>query len=449
MMLKSAIVLAFEDSKQMNSGLNKAAHRVCSLPLPEWAVRAAAPLCEEPPVVILPEDMSSEVPNSISGSRIAYHKGGGSLEALESVRSLFEGASGHALILRGDMPLLRAKTLEALAAAIKGNVAAVLTSRAEEPEGYGRIVRGKDGRVVRVAGKDNAADIAEVDCAAYCFDCAVLYEMLEKTRDRQICGITGLIEELAAQGRYVASLSLRDPSEAVIVKDRITLAFCERMLRGRINDMHMRNGVTFIDPERAYIDPDVSAGRDTVIWPDVVLQAGTEIGERVTLYPGCRISKTVIGNDCALQAVVSNEAVIGDGVTVGPFVNIRPGTRIANGCKIGDFVEIKNSNIGEGSKVPHLSYVGDGDMGARVNIGCGTVFSNYDGFKKHRTVIGDNAFIGCNTNLVAPVKVGNNAYTAAGSTITEDVPAGSMAFARARQVNKEGYIEKLRQKKQE
>jgi bifunctional UDP-N-acetylglucosamine pyrophosphorylase/glucosamine-1-phosphate N-acetyltransferase len=211
----------------------------------------------------------------------------------------------------------------------------------------------------------------------------------------------------------------------------------------------MRNGVTFIDPDRTYIDPDVSIGRDTVIWPDVVLREGTEIAERVTLYPGCRLLKTRVGNDCVLQAAVSNEAVIGNGVTIGPFVNIRPGTSISDGCRIGDFVEIKNSNIGEGSKVPHLSYVGDGDMGARVNIGCGTVFSNYDGFKKHRTVIGDNAFIGCNTNLVAPVKVGNNAYTAAGSTITEDVPDNSMALARARQDNKEGYMEKYRQKKQQ
>jgi bifunctional UDP-N-acetylglucosamine pyrophosphorylase/glucosamine-1-phosphate N-acetyltransferase len=347
------------------------------------------------------------------------------------------------------MPLLRAETLEALAESAKGNAAAVLTSRRDDPEGYGRIVRGPDGKIIKIAGRDEASDITEIDCGAYCFDCKVLSGLLEKTRDRQTCGVAGFIEYIAAEGHGIASLALRDPSEAAIVKDRITLAFSERMLRGRINYRHMRNGVTFIDPERVYIDPDVTVGRDTVIWPDVVLREGTEIAERATLYPGCRLMKTHVGNDCVLQTVVSNEAVIGDGVTIGPFVNIRPGTRISNGCKIGDFVEIKNSNIGEGSKVPHLSYVGDGDMGARVNIGCGTVFSNYDGFKKHRTVIGDNAFIGCNTNLVAPVKVGNNAYTAAGSTITEDVPDNSMAVARARQVNKEGYMEKYRQKQQQ
>jgi bifunctional UDP-N-acetylglucosamine pyrophosphorylase/glucosamine-1-phosphate N-acetyltransferase len=433
----------------MNSGFHKSAHTACSLPLPVWTLRAVLPLCEEPPVVILREGCGEPLLKSLEGSRIAFHKGGGSLAALESALRLAEGASGYVPVLRGDMPLLRTETLEALAGSSKGNAAAVLVSRSENPEGYGRVVRGQDGKVIKIAGKDDACDITEIDCGAYCFDCGALSGLLDKTRNREISGVAELIGYLAAEGRGIASLALRDPNEAVTVKDRITLAFSEQMLRGRINYEHMKNGVTFIDPERAYIDPDVTIGRDTVIWPDVVLRLDTKIAERVTLYPGCRLMKTHVGNDCVLQAVVSNEAVIGDGVTVGPFVNIRPGTRISNGCKIGDFVEIKNSNIGEGSKVPHLSYVWDGDMGARVNIGCGTVFSNYDGFKKQRTVIGDDAFIGCNTNLVAPVKVGNKAYTAAGSTITEDVPDNSMAVARARQVNKEGYMEKYRQKQQQ
>ncbi len=230
------------------------------------------------------------------------------------------------------------------------------------------------------------------------------------------------------------------------IVDRKQLSQCYKIIQKQINNQHMENGVTLIDPENTYIDYDVTIGMDSVIYPGVILSGNTSVGENVTLYPGCRIKNTIIGDNCVLQAVVSNDAQIGNDITIGPFVNIRPNTKIMNGCKIGDFVEIKNSTIDEGTKVPHLTYVGDADVGKKVNIGCGTVFVNYDGYRKHRTTVGDNVFIGCNTNLVAPVCVENDTYTAAGSTITDDVKQGSIAIARARQVNKEGWVEKYRKK---
>ena len=230
------------------------------------------------------------------------------------------------------------------------------------------------------------------------------------------------------------------------IVDRKQLSQCYKIIQKQINNQHMENGVTLIDPENTYIDYDVTIGMDSVIYPGVILSGNTSVGENVTLYPGCRIKNTIIGDNCVLQAVVSNGAQIGNDITIGPFVNIRPNTKIMNGCKIGDFVEIKNSTIDEGTKVPHLTYVGDADVGKKVNIGCGTVFVNYDGYRKHRTTVGDNVFIGCNTNLVAPVCVENDTYTAAGSTITDDVKQGSIAIARARQVNKEGWVEKYRKK---
>ena len=209
----------------------------------------------------------------------------------------------------------------------------------------------------------------------------------------------------------------------------------------------MENGVKIMDPNNVRIAPDVEIGRDTVIYPNVVLAGGTCLGEGCVIRPGCQIEDSVIGNNCTLNCVVANGVKVGNGVAIGPFVNLRPGTVISDNCKVGDFVEIKNSIVGEGTKLPHLSYIGDADIGSNVNVGCGSVFVNYDGFEKHRTTVGDDAFIGCHTSLVAPVAVGDGAFTAAGSVITEDVPAEAMAFARSRQVNKEGLARKYREKR--
>lgn len=228
------------------------------------------------------------------------------------------------------------------------------------------------------------------------------------------------------------------------VTDRKALALCETLANTAIIERHFANGVTMLNPESVHIGAEVEIGRDTVLWPNVVLTGRTVIGEGCVIKPGCQLNDTRVGDGCTLTCVVADGAVVGSNVKAGPFVNLRPDTRIADGCKIGDFVEVKNSNVGEGTKLPHLSYIGDADVGSGVNVGCGCVFVNYDGYAKHRTTVGNDVFLGCQTNLIAPVTVGDGAYTAAGSTITHDVPAGAMAFARARQSNKEGYVEKFR-----
>ena len=235
-----------------------------------------------------------------------------------------------------------------------------------------------------------------------------------------------------------------DEYACAAVTGRKTQSLAESAMQRRIKDIHFENGVSIIQPETVYIGADVEIGENVVIWPNNTLTGKTKIGKNTVLKPGCNINESTVGEDCVLNFVFANEAKVGNRVTIGPYVNLRPKTNIADGCKIGDFVEVKNSNVGKGTKLPHLSYIGDADVGERVNVGCGCVFVNYDGVHKHRTVVGNDVFLGCQTNLVAPVSVGDGAYTAAGSTINKDVPADAMAFARARQQNKEGYASRYK-----
>jgi len=309
----------------------------------------------------------------------------------------------------------------------------------------GRIIRDGDGTVARIVEERDASPgekaVKEVNISAYCFDIPTLLAALDRLTCENAQGeyyITDCVALIRAMGKTVSAVNV-PAVEGMGVNDRVQLAECAKLLRKRINEAHMRAGVTMIDPTQVYLDAAVTLGRDVTLYPGVTLEGNTSIGPGSTLYPGCRLIDSVIGSNCALQAVVAREAKVGDGVTIGPFVQLRPGTVIADGCKIGDFVEIKNANIGPGTKLPHLSYIGDADLGSRVNVGCGTAFANYDGKKKHRTTVGDGAFIGCNTSLVAPVNVGAGAYTAAGSAITKDVPPDTLAIGRGRQVNLEGY----------
>ena len=255
---------------------------------------------------------------------------------------------------------------------------------------------------------------------------------------KNAAGIDALIGCMNAE--YIEA----DEYASAAIVDRKTLSLAEEAMQRRIKDMHFENGVSILQPVTVYIGADVKIGENAVIWPNNTLTGKTVIGRNTELKPGCNINDSAIGESCVLNYVFVNEARVGDRVTIGPYVNLRPKTDIADGCKIGDFVEVKNSNIGEGTKLPHLSYIGDADVGARVNVGCGCVFVNYDGVHKHRTTVGNDVFLGCQTNLVAPVSVGDGAYTAAGSTINKDVPADAMAFARARQENKEGYASRYK-----
>jgi len=256
--------------------------------------------------------------------------------------------------------------------------------------------------------------------------------------------ITDCVHDIVRQGYGVETVPCDDPDEYIGVNDRVQLAQAARLLRRRINTALMREGVTLIDPDAVYIDATVTVGADTVIYPGVTLEGNCVIGSGVTLYPGSRIVSSRIGDGTKVQNSVLLDAVVGKNSTIGPYAYLRPGSVVGNGCRVGDFVEVKNSVIRDGAKVSHLSYIGDGEVGEKSNIGCGVVFVNYDGQKKHKTTVGRNAFVGCNVNLVAPVTVGDGAYIAAGSTVTEDVEPDALCIARCRQTVKPGWAKKRR-----
>ena len=341
----------------------------------------------------------------------------GEADALLAARSVIEAAGdGLVLVLYGNLPLLEPDYIDA---------------------------------VVRAAGKDRAAMLVFSDeeteelqpSGVFCFEGTLLLKALLKADPAD--SVADCAALLAEEGVETHELMISAASVPQVT-DRAGIALCESLLKASVLEKHFAAGVTVLDPVSTHIGEDVIIGRDAVIHPGVTLSGNTVIGEGSVIKGGCQLHDTRIGKGCTLTYVVANDAAVGDSVTVGPFVNLRPKTEIADGCKIGDFVEVKNSSVGKGTKLPHLSYIGDADVGSGVNVGCGCVFVNYDGFKKHRTTVGNNVFLGCQTNLVAPVTVGDDAYTAAGSTITQDVPAGAMAFARVKQSNKIGYVEKFR-----
>jgi bifunctional UDP-N-acetylglucosamine pyrophosphorylase/glucosamine-1-phosphate N-acetyltransferase len=281
----------------------------------------------------------------------------------------------------------------------------------------------------------------------YCFDNAKLFHALTQVTNNNAQGeyyLTDVMGILKNAGERIEAYRAPDFAEGIGVNDRVGLAEAEQLMRARIVRKHQVAGVTVIDPAATYIEADVVIGADTVIYPGTILRGRTSIGEDCVIGPQADITDTVIGSGVMVKHSVTAEAVIGDESSVGPYAYMRPGSKIGARCKIGDFVELKNAELGDDTKVSHLSYVGDAKVGKDVNIGCGAITVNYDGYNKSITEIGDNAFVGSNVNLIAPVKVGDGAYVVAGSTITHDVPAGDLAIARERQVNKPAYADKLR-----
>jgi len=370
--------------------------------------------------------------------------------------SILEKIDGYTVVVAGDIPLIRSSTLQKMVeyANEGGYDAVALSAILDDPTGYGRIIRNEAGDLERIVEHKDATEeqrrINEVNVSAYCFNIQLLLSSLNQLDNNNKQGeyyLTDVLHIMKEAGNKVGVFVAQDSDEVLGINTRVQLAEVEQKMRQRINRYHMENGVTLIDPNNTYIGPDVVIGSDTVVYPGNVLEGRTIIGEGCTLYPNNRIVNSVIGNQTQVQASVILESRIGDETTIGPYAYLRPGSNIGNRVRIGDFVEIKNSSIGDRSKVSHLSYVGDGTIGRDVNVGCGVVFVNYDGVKKHRAVVEDKAFIGCNVNLIAPVVVKEGAYIAAGSTITDEVPEYSLAIARARQVNKEGWVEKRQLKK--
>ena len=438
------LILAAGKGTRMKSKLPKVLHKVGGKIMLQHVIDAAKCAGSSREVVVIGAG-AELVEQTISGVEFAVQAEQlGTGHAVLSAKENFAGSKGTVLILCGDTPLLTSNLLKKFVAAHENSpcAATVLTAQIPDATGYGRIVREDDGTFKKIVeDKDATADekkIREVNAGVYCFDVEKLFGALTEVTNDNAQGEYYLPDALAilkADGEKIRVFAADCADEILGINSRVQLAAADKILRVRKNRELMDSGVTIIDPNSTFIDSDVQIGRDTIIHPNTYLEGATIIGEDCEIGPDVRFVNMQVGDKVTAHFSYCHDAKILNGVTLGPYVHIRPGTTVGDRVKIGNFVEIKNSTIGEGSKLPHLQYIGDTDVGKNVNIGCGSVTCNYDGKKKYRTTIGDNAFIGCNTNLVAPVSVGEGAYTAAGSTITKDVPKNNLAIARSRQTN--------------
>ncbi|MGL5353980.1 MAG: bifunctional UDP-N-acetylglucosamine diphosphorylase/glucosamine-1-phosphate N-acetyltransferase GlmU [Clostridium sp.] len=448
-MYKCSLILAAGQGKRIKSDLPKVLHKVSGKEMVNHVIDTMRKADIEDINVIIGK--GAELVKEKTASRnVTYslqEEQLGTGHAVKCAIDFLQGKKGTVGIFCGDAPLIKDETVEKLLNEHieKGNSATLLTSVLKDATGYGRVIRQNDEVLKIVEHKDcneEELSVKEMNAAMYCFDIEELLECLNKITNKNEQGeyyLTDVIGILKEQGKKVGAVVI-DYEETIGVNSRVQLAEAEEILRKRINMRHMENGVTLIDPNSTYIGDDVIIGKDTIIYPGNVIEGITTIGEDCMLYPNSRIKDSVISNGVEVQSSVIIESKIGDNTTVGPFAYIRPDSVIGKNARIGDFVEIKKSTIGDNTKVSHLTYIGDAEVGTGCNFGCGTVVVNYDGKNKNKTEIGDNSFVGCNTNLISPVKVGNNTYIAAGSTITNEVKEGDLAIARAKQRNIEGWV---------
>lgn len=452
----TAVILAAGEGKRMRSRQPKVLHPLCGRPLIAYPLRTARTLADRIVLVVGP---NADAVVAVAGSdvrSVVQKERLGSGHAVQEAQA--ECGEGTILVLPGDMPLLSVETIGRLVDHHRKNRAAatVLTALVAEPQGYGRVVR-QGGRVKKIVEDRDATaaekKIAEINTAVYCFAAARLWQALGKVRPNNDQGeyyLTDVIGILARSGAKVDAVATHDPGEAAGVNDRKQLAAVAAVQRRRILDRLMEGGVTILDPASTYIEDTVTIGPDTTIYPQVVIEGQSSVGSECVVGVGCHVSSSRVADRVTLLPYcVVRESAIEEAATLGPFCHLRPLSHVGPKAKVGNFVELKKSTIGRGSKVPHLSYVGDATVGEGVNVGAGTITCNYDGVHKHETKIGDRAFIGTNTSLVAPVTVGEGAYIGAGSTITKDVPPGALAVGRAQQIVKEGWAARKAKKREE
>ena len=440
----SAVVLAAGEGTRMRSGTPKVLHPLCGRPMLLHVVDALAELPLERIVVVvghgaervtktLQDQLVTEVPVEFVEQRV--QRGTGDAVSVAITRFDDLDAEDDLLVLPADAPLVRAETIARLATEhrLQDAAAAILTAVVPEPFGLGRVIRDKDGRVSRIVEHADASgderEITEINTSIYCFRRGLLAPALRRLSPENAQGeyyLTDAIGVLRDAGHKVIALQAEDTAEAIMVNDRVQLAEAEAELRARINRGWMRAGVTMVDPATTYIDATVELEPDVRLLPGTILEGRTVVGADAVIGPNTRLVDVVVGEGAHVTLSVARACEIGDGCEVGPFAYLRPGTRLATGVKVGTYVEVKNSDIGEGTKVPHLSYVGDTDIGADANLGASTITANYDGVSKHRTTIGDRVHTGVHTSLVAPVEVGEGAETGAGSVVTHDVPPGRL-----------------------
>ena len=448
-----AVILAAGQGTRMKSKLYKVLHPVCGKPMVEHVVDHVTSIGVSKVVSIV--GFGAEKVEQTLGSKSEYVLQAeqlGTAHAVMQAEQLLGDLDGTTLVICGDTPLIRPETMQALVDQHEreGAKATILTAIAENPAGYGRIVRGEDGLVLRnVEHKDaNEEELAinEINTGTYCFDNRALFEALKQVDNNNAQGeyyLPDVIRILKERGEIVSAYITPDFTETLGVNDRVALAEAERLMRIRIAEKHMRNGVTILSPEQTIISSEAVIGQDTVLYPGTIIEGATVIGEDCQIGPNAHLVDSEIGHSTKVHSSVVLQSSVGNETAVGPFAQIRPESKVGDDVKIGNFVEVKKSTIGDHSRLSHLSYIGDATLGKKVNVGCGSITVNYDGKDKHQTTVGDNVFIGCNSNLVAPVNVEDEAFVAAGTTVTKNVPKRSLAIGRARQENKEGYVEKL------
>lgn len=448
----TAVILAAGKGTRMKSALPKVLHKVGGKPMVQHVLDAAKKAGAVQSIVVIgfgAESVQHSIGSQAGFAIQAEQLGTG--HAVMQTKDILANTQGTIMVLCGDTPLLSGDLLLKLYQEhqSQGAKATVLTAVMPDPSGYGRVIRGQDKQVLRIVEQKDAApgelSVNEINTGIYCFEAKELFAALSGITPNNNQGeyyLTDVIGILVNQGDKVWAVPANDYQDTMGINSRVQLAEAEQILRKRKVTALMESGVTIMDPASTFVDDEVAIGADTVIYPFTWLEGKTVIGSGCEIGPNTRIENTSIGNNTVLSFTYAHDCKVGSGVTVGPYVHLRPGTQLADDVKVGNFVEIKNSGVGLGSKVPHLSYIGDTDMGAKVNIGSGTITVNYDGKHKHRTIIEDNAFIGCNTNLVAPVTIGRGAYVGAGSTITKDVPPDSLGVARAKQSNIEGWTQR-------
>lgn len=449
------MILAAGKGTRLKSSLAKVLHAAGGRPLIEHVVRACAPLGAKKIVVVVGHQAEKvqEIVQPLGAETVLQQPQNGTGHALLVARRAI-GNAKFVVVLPGDAPLVRTETLRALIHKHKTGQAAatILTAVLADPSGYGRILRKGGDAVAAIIEESQLTaeqrELNEINSSIYCFTAAKLWPALAEVRPdnkhREIY-LTDAIAVMNSKGETVLAEIVQDPREMLGCNTRADLAGVDHTFREWKRDALMREGVTIQLPETVLIDPDVNVGEDTIIEPCVQLLGKTKIGQRCIVKTGSVVHDSVLGDDVVIEPhCVITTSRIDSQVIAGPFARMRPESHVKSGAKIGNFVELKKSIVGEGSKVPHLSYVGDTKIGQKSNIGAGTITCNYDGFHKYPTTIGNKAFIGSDSTLVAPVKVGDGAYVAAGSTITENVPADALGIARGRQVNKKGWVSKRR-----
>ena len=448
-----AVILAAGKGTRMQSKLYKVLHKVCDRTMVELVLDSLNDL--EMQEVITVVGHGAERVKEVLGNRTKFVLQAeqlGTAHAVKVAKDELKNKEGTTIVMYGDTPLIRSETINSILDHHENTnaKATVLTAIADDPFAYGRIIRDVNGKLVKIVEEKDATEqekkIKEINSGIYCFDNKLLFEMLEKVKNDNNQGEYYLPDVLALireQKEIIETYLCDDFDETFGVNDRVALAYAENVMRNRINTKHMLAGVTLVDPTNTYIAPNAIIGRDTTIYPNVTIKSNTIIGEDCQIKPNSYLENAQIGNGVKVLSSTISDSKIGDYTSVGPYSHTRNNCELGQHVRVGNSVELKNTSYGDGSKTAHLSYLGDTEVGSNTNIGCGTITVNYDGKNKYRTKIGSDAFIGCNSNLIAPLEIGDGAVVAAGTTVTENAPSDALVIARVKQENKEGYAKKM------